>query len=105
MGGLKSINPVVIKADTSIGAIGAETDDEFLFSCFLDHPSLSVIGDMENSKLFLSGRTGSGKTAILRMLKKREEHTVEIDLHGMAMDYVTNSVYAAEQYWSTEAVA
>jgi hypothetical protein len=88
---LKS-NPVVIRPDTTIGNISAEADDEFLFECFVDHPALQVAGDTNNSRMFLSARTGAGKTAIIRMLSRQNaERSSTIDLPGLSMDYVANS--------------
>jgi len=85
-------NPIVIRPDTTIGNISAEADDEFLFECFVDHPSLGVARDTHNSKMFVSARTGAGKTAILRMIShQNNENSSTIDLPGLSMDYVANS--------------
>lgn len=87
----KQHNPIVLKPDTNIGNSSAEADDEFLFQCFFDHPALVALQDMESSKLFASGRTGSGKTAIIRMINKNNENVSEIDLNELALEYVANS--------------
>jgi hypothetical protein len=85
-------NPVVIRPDTSIGNISAEADDEFLFECFVDHPALAAARDTTNSKMFISARTGAGKTAILRMITRQyPDRSSVIDLPGLSMDYVANS--------------
>jgi hypothetical protein len=85
-------NPVIIRPDTTIGNISAEADDEFLFDCFVDHPALQVSGDTGNSRMFLSARTGAGKTAIIRMLERQNNQNCStIDLPGLSMDYVANS--------------
>ena len=41
--------------------------------------------------MILAGRTGSGKTAIIRYIKSTAEHSVELDPSQMAMSYVSNS--------------
>lgn len=87
----KNVNPVIIRPDTSIGNSSAESDDEFLFDCFVDHPALASMIDVSSAKMFILGRTGSGKTAIIRMIEKAQPKTSIIDLHEMALDYVSNS--------------
>lgn len=85
-------NPVVIRPDTSIGKLAAETDDEFLFDCFVDHPALEVARDISNSRMFISARTGGGKTALIRKIVSQYPETSSvIDLPGLSMDYVANS--------------
>lgn len=84
-------NPIIIRPDTLIGNNAAEADDEFLFRCFVDHPSLSTIADTNASQMFLSGRTGTGKTAIMRMIESKHQHSTAMDLADMAMNYVANS--------------
>ncbi|NEJ25735.1 hypothetical protein GR247_37500 [Rhizobium leguminosarum] len=85
-------NPIIIRPDTTIGNISAEADDEFLFECFVDHPALEAARDTHNSKMFVSARTGAGKTAIIRMITHQNiENSSTIDLPGLSMDYVANS--------------
>lgn len=87
-----SSNPIVIRPDTNIGNSSAEADDEFLFKCFLEHPVLETLQDYTSSKKFVSGRTGTGKTAILRMVAEKNPHkSVFVDLPDMALNYVANS--------------
>jgi len=86
-----SSNPIVLRADANIGNSAAEADDEFLFRCFVDHPALSIMADTASAKLFLSGRTGTGKTAIISMIKRNNKNSSEIDLADLALGYVANS--------------
>ena len=87
----KNRNPVTIRPDTSIGENSAENDSTFLYSCFVDHPALSAVEDIESPRLVLSGRTGSGKTAIMEMISHQKEHVSPVELEDMALDYVANS--------------
>lgn len=87
----KSSNPLILRPDANIGNSSAEADDEFLFDCFFDHPSLSVLNDVSSSKLFASGRTGIGKTALLRMVDRSNDNVSNIDLTDLALNYVANS--------------
>lgn len=88
---MNALHSIVLRPDATIGNVGAETDDEFLFKCFVDHPALAEIRDMSNSKMFLLGSTGIGKTAILRMLDKNEDSAQWLDLSEMALNYLANS--------------
>ena len=83
-------NKIIFATDSNIGNVSAETDDEFLFRCFVDHPALSTIKDMKNSKMFLLGSTGVGKTAFLRMVEKNENAKF-IELYELSMSYLSNS--------------
>ncbi|NVP57911.1 P-loop ATPase, Sll1717 family [Mycoplana rhizolycopersici] len=87
----KSSNPIILRPDANIGNSSAEADDEFLFDCFFDHPSLAVLRDLSSAKLFASGRTGIGKTALLRMIARKSEHVSHVDLTDLALNYVANS--------------
>lgn len=81
----------VIARNLSIGAIAAENDDNYLFDCFIHLPIFAEITDLSNSKSILLGRTGCGKTAILRYIDERMENTFAIDPTQMALEYVASS--------------
>ena len=83
-------NPIIFK-NHEIGSMDAENDEEFLSNCFIENESLNNIRDINSSKMILLGRTGSGKTAILRHLESTEENVVVVDLLQRSMDYVANS--------------
>lgn len=84
-------NPIILQG-LEVGAVDAEFDDFFLSKCFVEHPAFAAISDFENNKMVLSGRTGSGKTALLKMLEQRNPgRTSFIALEDMALSYVSNS--------------
>lgn len=85
------MNKIILKEGVNIGQNGAEHDDEFLFKCFIDHPSYSALADTNSPTTFLLGSTGAGKTAILRMMNKNLENCAELVVHDMAMNHVANS--------------
>lgn len=87
----KRTNPVVLKQGMTIGSNGAESDDAFLFECFVNHPPVARCMDFQSPGMIIVGRTGSGKTAILRYLEREVDHSVEIDPAAMSMSYVSNS--------------
>ncbi|THD71371.1 hypothetical protein E7681_17835 [Thalassobius vesicularis] len=84
-------NKIVLKEGVNIGQNGAEHDDEFLFKCFVDHPSYSDLIDTNSPSTFLLGSTGAGKTAILRMMGRNLENCSELIVHDMAMNHIANS--------------
>lgn len=84
-------NIIISRSAHSIGHTAAEDDDEFLFDCFVDVSSLRELRDMESSLMIALGRTGSGKTAIIRYIERHSEHAALIDPIDMALHYVSNS--------------
>lgn len=84
-------NKIVLRRGISIGTGNAESDDEFLFDCFVDYPAASEAARIGNAGMVLAGRTGSGKTAILRRIEAEAEQSVALDPFDMAMSYVANS--------------
>jgi len=84
-------NPIIIKKHMSIGSGNAETDDEFLFDCFVKTETLDLFLNHQSSAMIVEGRTGSGKTAIFRYIESSAEHSVELDPLDMSMSYVSNS--------------
>ena len=84
-------NKIQFRADTRIGNISAEHDDNFLFDCFVDNAAVSLVSDLDSPGMILAGRTGSGKTAILRYLLKHHEHAAEVDPAELSIQYISNS--------------
>jgi len=75
----------------AIGTGNAETDDEFLFDCFVHHPAVGLCLNVQAAGAIALGRTGSGKTAIIRYIEAKEEHATDLDPAEMSMSYVANS--------------
>jgi len=86
-----TVNPVVLRRGVHIGSGNAESDDEFLFDCFVNHPGVERALSLENAGMVLAGRTGSGKTAILRHVEERAHQCTSLDPLDMALSYVANS--------------
>ncbi|MFT4131756.1 P-loop ATPase, Sll1717 family [Labrys sp. (in: a-proteobacteria)] len=87
----KHNNPIRLHYGMSIGSNAAESDDEFLFDCFVYHPAVRACQSVESSGMIISARTGAGKTAIIRYISKNSEHYSEIDPLDMAMSYISSS--------------
>ncbi|MGB3723217.1 MAG: DNA repair ATPase [Pacificimonas sp.] len=81
----------IVKKSFRIGTGNAETDDDYLFDCFIENDAMAEATRVGSAGMILSARTGAGKTAIIRMIRHRYELHSEIDPARMAMDYVTNS--------------
>ncbi|WP_461348183.1 hypothetical protein [Bradyrhizobium sp. USDA 4451] len=75
----------------SIGTNAAEFDDDFLLPCFIHYPPVDLCLDVGSRGMVVDGRTGAGKTAILKYIATKATNSVTIDPTEMAMSYVTNS--------------
>ena len=82
---------IIIRPGTIIGHADADDDDEFLFEGFVELQQFKEIISLESPKSILIGRTGSGKTAIIRKIEKSFDHVIRIDPKEVAMDHVANS--------------
>lgn len=85
------VNSIIIKPNSKIGKSSAEADDEYLFSCFFEHDVLVDALNVDSPETFIYGRTGVGKTAIIRKIENDEDNVSNIDLNSVALDYVANS--------------
>ncbi len=83
-------NPIITH-EARIGSISAENDDEFLQNCFVSHRAVAEVADANSAKMILSGRTGAGKTAILKHISASNSKTSEIVPSDMSMFYISNS--------------
>ena len=74
-----------------IGTEGAEEDQEFLYSCFVDTGDLDVLRNTDHPARIVAGRTGIGKTALLMLLQKKEQHVSWIEPEELSLQYISNS--------------
>lgn len=82
---------IKLKKHLTIGSISAENDGQFLEKCFIDTGDYDALIDTEDDRSILLGRTGSGKSALLEMVKKREENVIEIFPEELALNYIAHS--------------
>ena len=75
----------------TVGNPSAESDSSFLSTCFIDNGELDILRDCGNEQSIVVGRTGAGKTALLKTLVDKEERTIVIDPHELACGYISNS--------------
>ena len=79
------------RRNAKIGEAAAEEDDEFLFSSFLDVGDYGELRNTRSPQRIIVGRTGSGKTALLRYLSHTEEHVVEVEPEHLALNFISNN--------------
>jgi len=79
-----------IRKSQIVGSPDAETD-EFLLKAFVSIDNLEEIVDTKNQRSILLGRTGSGKSAIVKYLKNNCENIQEIEPEAMSLRFLSNS--------------
>ena len=87
---IRPTNTVVIKKYTSIGEPDAESDND-LDQVFLYKEEYDVLIDTNSSKSIIIGRTGSGKSALLRLIDERCENVAKINPETISVKYINNS--------------
>ncbi|WP_271009434.1 P-loop ATPase, Sll1717 family [Paucibacter sp. B51] len=75
----------------SIGEPDAESDDRFISSCFVDTGDYEVLADCSTSQRIIVGRTGAGKSALMRHIKASQEHVIEIQPENLSLNFISNS--------------
>lgn len=81
----------LLRRNMNIGTGMAENDGEFLKKCFLETPEYETLLDFEDKKMILLGRTGSGKTALLKILLDNKDLVpIEIRPATFVMQYISN---------------
>lgn len=79
------------KPDAPIGSAAAEDDEAFLETCFVDTGNIETLLDPNSGKRIVVGRTGAGKSALLRMLADRSKRVIQIDPQDLAIQHISNS--------------
>lgn len=79
-----------LKKSFQIGSPDAETD-EYVLSAFINVDNLDEILDTKNQKSILLGRTGSGKSAIIKYIKNNQENVCAIEPEAMSLRFLSNS--------------
>lgn len=79
------------KRNAKIGEAAAEQDDEFLFHSFVDIGDFREIRDIRSPKRIVVGRTGSGKSALLRYLAYDQDHVIELDPEHLSLNFIANN--------------
>lgn len=78
------------KSHQSIGAPDAETDNN-LNEVFIDNGAYEALVNPDIPKCIIIGRTGSGKSALIKKLRDSEEFISTLNPEQMSLTYLTNS--------------
>jgi hypothetical protein len=78
------------KRNVDIGSLDAE-NDRYLISAFVDKNDLSILRNMSDTKCILLGRTGCGKSALIRYLEEKDSSVVRINPESMSLRHLSNS--------------
>lgn len=89
-------NDFMFKRSMTVGSGTAESDGEFLDQCFVRTPEFETLLDYSDRKMILLGRTGSGKTALLKMVKKNVDYFINIKPDTFALQYISNIPFIQE---------
>lgn len=79
------------KKHTDIGASDAESDDKFLKQCFIDNGDVAELLDISSAKRIIVGRTGAGKSALIKHIQDHAHHVIPLNLEELSLTYVSNS--------------
>ncbi|MEO3430810.1 hypothetical protein AAFN88_18290 [Pelagibius sp. CAU 1746] len=82
---------IVFRRTWKIGAPDAESDERFLSTCFVDTGALEELRDCQEPRRIVVGRTGIGKTALLKQLQKSEENVIELQPEVLSLNHLSNS--------------
>ena len=86
----KSKTIIKIKSDMVVGSPDAETDN-ILNDVFVDNGSFDALVNMNNPKCIIIGRTGTGKSALIKRINESEKYVKFIDPERMSLSFLSNS--------------
>lgn len=78
------------RKNIDIGSLDAESD-HLLLKAFVEKHELEVLEDINNVKSIIIGRTGAGKSALIKYIENNEDHVVRIDPESLSLRHLSNS--------------
>lgn len=87
---------IIFKKHANIGAVDAIDDSIYLQTCFVDTGELDILRNVQDPKCLILGRVGTGKTALIEILKNKEERISVINPDELSISYLSNDPYLRE---------
>jgi hypothetical protein len=78
------------QATDQIGFADAD-DDKFLLPCFVATDSYECVSSVQDGRGIVLGRTGAGKTALVRKLFDSTPGVIQVKPESLALSYISNS--------------
>jgi hypothetical protein len=75
----------------NIGATSAEDDELFLAQCFVETSDLEALLSSDSQRSVVVGRTGSGKSALLKYIEDNRPNVIRLDPESLALNFISNS--------------
>jgi hypothetical protein len=82
---------VIIPRHTDLGKAAAEDDDEYFSDCFVDTGLIDRLLSANSSCSIIVGRTGGGKSAILKRIRENNQNVCEISPENLSLGYLADS--------------
>lgn len=79
---------LAFKVNDQIGLPEAEDDQRQFSDCFHDTGAIAILSDTKDPRCIVVGRTGAGKSALLRQLPG---NVINIDPADLALEFLSNS--------------
>ncbi len=86
----KTATRIKLRPGLEIGKAAAENDDEFLYECFLATGHYQQAINPRDSRFLVVGRTGAGKTALLKMIEHNKSHVIRVDPMDLSLEHLSN---------------
>ncbi|MBP7496226.1 MAG: hypothetical protein KA792_00995 [Bacteroidales bacterium] len=83
-------NTYKFRPNIDIGSLDAE-NDKLLINAFVEKNEFQLLKEFENNKCIVLGRTGSGKSALLKYLETSNSNIKRIDPQSMSLRHLSNS--------------
>ena len=87
----KAKRDFIYKKHMSIGEVDAESDKQYLRTCFIDNGDYDVLEDTDAPQAIITGRTGVGKSALIEHLIDNSNNVIVIEPEQLSLKHISNS--------------